>query len=351
MDDLTSLRDLGEALDQELRGPSPRLRHRVLTDIGRPPGRAGRWPARPGPLGWRLAVTAGLAVALAAALLTVSTLGLWGGSPAASARAAGILRKAAVAARNEPVLVATPAQFIYIRSVGSSAVFDGCCRLASVDTSLSEIWLSVNGTRPGLERAQPRSPANLNRATGPWQGIALPGCRDGRVVGGDPASAWVPPPAPGQPARQAVPRCVPQPAYPRVPSTARAMLAYLYRTSQGQNPPDVEAFIHAGDLIRQSYLRPAALAALFNAVTEIPGVSVADHAVNAAGQPGVAVQQAYNGISHQLIFNPRTYAFIGEREVVVNASSGLKVGIVMDSTAILGLAVVDQAGQLPPSPR
>lgn len=82
-------------------------------------------------------------------------------------------------------------------------------------------------------------------------------------------------------------------------------------------------------------------------MTEIPGVSVADHAVNAVGQQGVAVQQVYRGISQQLIFNPRTYAFIGEREVAVNASSGLKAGTVLDSTAILGLAVADHAGQLP----
>lgn len=345
MDELTSLRDLGEAIDQELRGPSPQLRHRVLTDIGRPPGRAWRGRARSG-LGWRLVVAGGLAVALAATLLAVSTLRFWGGSPAASARAADILRKAAVAARNEPVLAAAPSQFIYIKSVGSSAVFDGCCRLASIDTSLSEIWLSVDGTKAGFERAQSRSPSDLGRATGPWQGTVLPGCRDGRVVGGNP-DAWVPGQAPGQPPPKSVPRCVPQPAYPTLPSSAQDMFAYLYRTSQGQNPPDVEAFIHAGDLIRQSYLRPAALAALFNAVTEMPGVSVADHAVNAVGQPGVAVQQTYKGISHQLIFNPRTYAFIGEREVVVDASSGLRADTVLDSTAILGLAVVDHAGQLP----
>ena len=40
MNELTSLRDLGEALDQELRGPSPQLRHTVLTGIGAQHGRA-----------------------------------------------------------------------------------------------------------------------------------------------------------------------------------------------------------------------------------------------------------------------------------------------------------------------
>ena len=336
MDDLTSLRDLGETLDQDLRGPSPQLRHKVLAGIRRPRGRAWRGPARPDRAGWRLAVTGGLAVALAAAFLMASTLQLWSASPAASAQASDILRKAAIAAGHQPVLSARPSQFIYIKWIESAASITEN-KITSVDTSLNESWLSVDGTRNSWERSQPRSPAKLGRATGPWQGTLLPGCHHGRIP------EWIT--ASGQPG-PLVP-CVPQPAYPRLPGSAQDMLAYLYRTSEGQNPPDVEAFIHAGDLIRQSYIRPAALAALFNAVMEIPGVSVADHAVNAVGQRGIAVQQTFNGISDQLIFNPRTYAYIGEREVVVNASSGLRVGAVLDSTAILKVAVADHAGQLP----
>jgi hypothetical protein len=166
----------------------------------------------------------------------------------------------------------------------------------------------------------------------------LPGCHNGRS---NPANgtAWALPAG----------RCAPQPAYlTGLPTSAPAMLAYLYRNSHGKNPPAVQAFITAGDLIREAYIRPAAaLAALFAAAAQIPGVSVAEHAVNAAGQHEVAVQQTYHGISEQLIFNPRTHAFIGERQVAVSASSGLSVGTVLDSTAILGLAVVDQAGQLP----
>lgn len=53
------------------------------------------------------------------------------------------------------------------------------------------------------------------------------------------------------------------------------------------------------------------------------GVTVAQHAVNVVGQQGIAVQQAHNGISQQLIFDPRNYAFIGEREVVVSKTPGL----------------------------
>jgi len=338
MNELTFLRDLGEALDQELSGPSPQLRHRVLTDISRQHGRASR-ALRPSGAGQRLVVTGGLAVALAAALLTTSILRLFGSAPAASAQAAEILRLAAVAAAHQPALTARPAQFIYIKSVESAAAMtgNGSGRITSVHlhTELFEDWNSVSGTRNGLQREQPRSPGSPGRPVGAWQTTVLPGCRHGRLNPGAVGSL---------PERA----CVPQPGYRAgLPTTARAMLAYLYRNSHGQNPPAVQAFFTAGDLIRQSYLHPAALAALFAAVARVPGVSVVDYAVNAAGKRGIAVQQTYRGISEQLIFNPRTHAFIGERQVAVSPSSGLRKGTVLDSTAILRVAVVDHAGQLP----
>jgi hypothetical protein len=326
MNELTSLRDLGEALDQELRGPSPQLRHTVLTGIGAQHGRALRARPRSG-LGWRLVVTSGLAIALAAALLAASTMRLWGGaSPGASAQAADILSRAADAARHQPALTPGPSQFIYIKSIGTSAAI-GDANHITMQAELHENWLSVDGNRTSLVRQQPRSPSNLARPTGPWQKTVEPPCSDTSGAGAD---------------------CLPQPAYrPGLPTSAGAMLAYLYRTSAGQNPPPVQAFITAGDLIPVSYLRPAALAALFEALEKLPGVSVVHHALNAAGQRGVAVQQTFHGISYQLIFNPRTYAFIGGRQVSVSASSGLRVGTILFSYAILRLAVVNHPGQFP----
>lgn len=320
MNDLASLRDLGEALDQELRGPSPQLRHTVLTSIGPQPGRA--WRARPRPrLGWRLAAASGLAVVLAAALFTVSAIRLWGASPGASAHAAEILSRAADAARHQAALTPKPSQFIYFKSIGRSAAI-GDYNHVTMQAELHEVWLSVDGNRNGLVRQQLRSPSNLARPTGPWERTVV------QPVG--------------------YPDGAPGPAYrPGLPTSAGAMLAYLYRTSHGQNPPAVQAFITAGDLLQVSYLRPAALSALFEALEKLPGVSVADHAVNAAGQRGAAVQQTFHGMSYQLIFNPRTYAFIGAREVAVSASAGLRTGTILFSYAILRLAVVNHAGQFP----
>jgi len=353
VNEMTSLRELGETLDQDLHGPSPALRRTVLADIGQPPGstRSGRSQTRSGRtqtrsdrtrVRWgRLGLVGGLVVVLVAALFATSTLRLWGPSPGASAQATDVLRQAAAAARHQPALTPRPSQFVFIESAGTSAVFEGCCKLTAMPTSLTENWLSADGTRAGLQRSWSSSPSDPARPVGKPQGTVLEGCRDGHVVGGKPFYQVTP-------AGKKVSRCRPVPAYTRgLPTSASGMRDYLYRTSEGQNPPDIEAFIHAGDLLTGSYIPPAAMAAIFEAVTEIPGVTVAQHAVNVVGQPGIAVQQTFNGISQQLIFDPRNYVFIGEREVVVSKTPGLHVGQVLDSSALLGLGVADRPGQRP----
>jgi hypothetical protein len=238
-----------------------------------------------------------------------------------------LLRHAATAASRGPDLAAAPDQFVYVKSVETAAVITNYTSVRE-QTELREIWQSADGTRTGVLKELPESPA------GTWQVTTLPGCRNGKPVASAAAGKWS--------------GCSSLAGYrPGLPVTASAMLTYLYRNSHGQNPPDVQAFITAGDLIRESYVQPAALAAVLRAVARIPGVTVTRHATNAAGQAGVGVQQTFHGISEQLIFNPRTYAFIGEREVVVSAGAGLPVGTVMDSTAILATGIVANAGQFP----
>jgi hypothetical protein len=318
MNELAELQDFGRDLDQEILGPSPELRHRVLREFAEPPKRTRRRMTR-FRIARRLAIAGGLAVALAAALLIAPTLPWWSGAPTISARAAQILKRAALTARHQPILTARPSQFVFVETLEAGAeisVSRSGHTSVTILRDLREAWLSVSGTRSGLLREQPRSSPLPGHPTGAWQTITLTGPQ--------------------------------QPAYlSGLPTSADAMLGYLYRNSQGQNPPDQQAFITAGDLIRESYLRPASLAALFEAVAKIPGVMVVHGAVTVNGTRGIAVQRTFQGDSYQLIFDPRTYAFIGERQVMVRALPGIKVGTVMDFTAVLRVAIVDHAGQQP----
>ena len=345
MNELTIITEFGRTLDGDSRGPSPELRATVVGQFrpaapgpaGPPARRAAGRPARrsAGPPAWRparhlvrrIGLAGGVAAAAAAAVFATSSLGLWGAPQAASAQAVVLLRQAATVAARAPVVTPSADQFIFVKSVQTAAVITNGSSVRE-QTDLREIWASVDGTRVGLIRTLP-----AGRGAS-WRETSLAGCKNGVPTGADAAGSSA--------------RCSPTPAYHAgLPTTAAAMLTYLYRNSQGQNPADVQAFITAGDLIRESLVRPAALAAVFRAVARIPGVTVARHATNAAGQHGIGVQQTYHGISEQLIFNPRTFAFIGERQVVVAAGAGLPIGTVMDSTAILAAGVADHTGQLP----
>jgi hypothetical protein len=65
------------------------------------------------------------------------------------------------------------------------------------------------------------------------------------------------------------------------------------------------------------------------------------------GRHGIAVQRIVHGTSQQLIFDPATFAFIGEREVAISAASALKPGTILDSAAVLRVAIVSRIGQPP----
>jgi hypothetical protein len=75
---------------------------------------------------------------------------------------------------------------VFIESAGTSAVFEGCCKLSAMTTSLTENWLSADGTHAGLQRSWSSSPSDPARPVGKPQETVLDGCRDGHVVGGKP---------------------------------------------------------------------------------------------------------------------------------------------------------------------
>jgi hypothetical protein len=321
MNDLKVLHELGTELDPPTAEPPDRLRGRVLSGFDRAsrghPHRGLSFPR----FGWRLAVTGGLAVALAGGLIAAQTLSIGDHAPETNAEAAEILQNAALTAQEQPDVAARPDQFVYVESMTAYAVtaVAGGKTTTTIVPRLRRIWLSVDGTGNGVLRERPQ-------AGGSWEESPLPGCRDGKWVeikgfqsGG----------------------CEPMPAYlGDLPTDTDAMYKYLYDNSHGDNPADVQAFITVGDLIRENYVRPQAMAAMFNAAARIPGATVIRDAVDAAGRHGVAVAQTWQGARSELIFDAKTYAYLGERTVTDKGDVG-------GGAARLRIAIVDRAGEMP----
>lgn len=97
--------------------------------------------------------------------------------------------------------------------------------------------------------------------------------------------------------------------YPRDPGD---LLDYLRAHPIGDGNSDAAVFDDIGTILRDGTAPVDLRAALYRALTRIPGVTLASDQANLAGETGVAVAYPDQG---QLIFSPTTGAFIGERDV------------------------------------
>ncbi|MEU4241108.1 CU044_5270 family protein [Actinoplanes sp. NPDC026619] len=133
-----------------------------------------------------------------------------------------------------------------------------------------------------------------------------------------------------------------------LPTDPHKLLDKIYKDTAGTgHGPNEAAFnqIHYY-LVEALPPTPELLAALYQAAALIPGVEKVD-AVDAIGRHGVALalHDKFDGSRSEWIFNPKTFAYLGERSVQVESKDGRKAGGINSTTAVLAVAVVDKAGQ------
>jgi hypothetical protein len=243
-------------------------------------------------LWWSGAAVVGLAAAI------IGGVALGGLEPVgvapAKASAAEILHEAAAAARKLPDTPPRPDQFVYTKTERGA-------------DDVREAWLSADGTHDGLIMQLGDT-------------IPLPGCRDGRA-----AVTKGPYLVPG-----VFEECEPHRAYRGdLPTDADSMRQYLMGLPGSSKKTNLlgENIL---SLVGENYLRPASLAALFEAVAQLDGLTFVEHAQDGAGRSGVGVSWThFHTIT--LVFDRKTHAFLG----------------VTGAEAVVERAVVDVAGQRP----
>lgn len=87
-------------------------------------------------------------------------------------------------------------------------------------------------------------------------------------------------------------------------------------------------------------------AALFAAVAAIPGITVIRNVADAAGGHGIAVQMTFQAphfvlTRHELIFNRRTYQYIGSQRITVNGRHGH--GTLLSASSLVTSRIVNSA--------
>ncbi|GAA5068077.1 hypothetical protein HNP84_008301 [Thermocatellispora tengchongensis] len=128
-----------------------------------------------------------------------------------------------------------------------------------------------------------------------------------------------------------------------LPADAGEMRAFLYRQPHGDDgDDDAYAFDALNELFRESYMPRAQREAAFEAGRTIPGVTVAQDVEDAAGRKGIALGREQHGLLTQLIFDPETFDFLGERGTVTGTvTPPAPVGSTLALTAQTGVTVVD----------
>jgi hypothetical protein len=317
--------ELIEEMYAEVPGPTEArvaaVRARVLDEVTRPaqPGLRAR-PARGagagrglGPVTWpRLAWTGAVAVAVVILLILTGVVPLRG-TPAQPASAAELLDRAAAAALAQPS--PTDRQLIYTRSVIYYATYPqhtgGPIGHITVRQQEWQPPTSPNGiyrTSPCVVDGNPQGSGACN-----YQGGYAPGARAYSTYAG----------------------------LRTLPTSADALLAYLAQIpSAGQNRYDREWLGANGIASLNPVLPPRFAAALFRAVTQIPGTALVPTATDAAGARGIGIARTAAGMRVELIFNPGTYRLIGQQYTVLRRAHGHSASYVASASALLHASFV-----------
>lgn len=135
----------------------------------------------------------------------------------------------------------------------------------------------------------------------------------------------------------------------KLPTDPDKMHKWLYANASGDTQSDERAFTFFGELVGESLMPRDQAVALYRAATRIPAVEVVKGVKDAAGRTGTAlVREDKDGFQEQLIFDPRTKEFLGEREVAArDTEAGVKKGELAGTSAILDRRIVDKAGRRP----
>jgi hypothetical protein len=236
--------------------------------------------------------------------------------------AATFLDHAAAALQQQPAQPPGPDQYVYTENLeGGSRV--------------ERAWLSANGNQPGLDmiwngsrllRDKPIPPCTIAQA-------GLSARTDGGE-GGDCAIGGGY--GPGYLAA--------------MPTQASDLSAYLSEIGVAPTPAEAAGMERGWlanslgkaieEVLPYVYLLPAQQAALFQLMARTPGFTMIRGIRDGAGRVGVGIEWDFMGGPAQVtIFNPTTFAYMG--------TPGLGPGPEDDGSALVAMAFVSRAGQMP----
>ncbi|WP_433246192.1 CU044_5270 family protein [Actinomadura nitritigenes] len=248
----------------------------------------GRRPLRPRPSRGLLAVSLAGAAAVTAGAVVVATHGTGGDGPGRmrTVSAHDVLTRAAAVARLEPELRPRADQYLYVRTV----VAWGPGKVAPEKRpgqETRERWLSVDGSKPGLQRVPcRRRPAKPCTSPIPIADKSQPVPRTDSYM-------WMVKHLPG------------------LLDYWRPQLRHPLPPEKTDRPYGSWSWYGIGDIVG-GYLPPRLRAQVFEFLSDVPGVRVDEHATDALGRPGIGLSKDSEGARLELVFDRSTYRFLGD---------------------------------------
>lgn len=334
MDELTLLRGVRE----DVAGPTPdalargrtALFERVTVPVPRHNKRRGLR------IGGLSALGAGVVVT---ALVLTNVLGFAGWRGGADAAAAEALHAAALATIKSTDPVVAPGQYLLVHTTAVNMA-----TIASEDGSTSSLLFeSSDDLYIPADRDDDwiwsRQPSTVYKTFGPKSEAAAKGWTDDRGTSVELLQAKAGAFYGGQPSGSFGDLS----ALPRDPSQ---LLNYIYRVTLGSGPsPDGEALVFIADRLRLGIVQADLRAAFYEAAARIPGVEITERQATLDGRTGVAFGRDEGGIFRQeIIIDPTTGQFIGERMVLLVAQDEVPAGTTTGWSAV-STSVVDSAPQ------
>jgi hypothetical protein len=229
----------------------------------------------------RLRRASGLAGVVAIA--TAASIVVPGLIPGAGQRtaAATTLLELAAAAASEPVVTVGPDQYLYSKTLGRRQNCQG--NDCQWEETVTELWTALDDSG----RFAGQSPID-----GSYSEIVGPGEMGGSLTQGIP------------------------------PTDVDELREFIReRASHADQPLDYEMFVVVGDLLRETfsspvlYSTPELRSSLFEVAATLPGVQDLGTTSDEIGRPGVGVGYTQDDQRLELIFDPKTAAILGAREV------------------------------------
>jgi hypothetical protein len=278
-------------------------------------------------------------------------------APAASA-AAPTLHRAALAAIQEHDQVAGPDQYIYVRTDSwavNGAEIKGGRHLEKLVEVVSQNWVPTERSRDWLLRGGPTgrsvwlvgSDAEAKAAGLPATVFTRPGF-DVTAACGDFA-----------PSRNTAPSCAdpgippgwqnPTPAWlAGLPTDPQGMASRLRADATVNSRGDAELVVYVNDVLQTGLVPARVRAVLYQALALLPDLTVTQKEANLAGRVGVAigVDDPTYPTRDDIIIDPGTGQYIGERTVQLRTRDGIKAGTVTEFSAV-STSVADRLGEQP----